>query len=165
MCSFHLARTYTHTHTHTHTYTNTHTNTFEHTRTHTHAHTHIHANTHTYTRTHTHTHHCRWTLLDANIWKQLNSLKGGNTVTEQCKTPVYRPARTPGCPVLRVCCLPPVWSRVPRFFAGSDPQGHAATMLLYHTATLPVLSRDEHDRFTMLLYHTATMPRAVKGRA
>jgi len=65
---------------------------------------------------------------------------------------VYRPARTPGCPVLRVCCLPPVWSRVPRFFAGSDPQGHAATMLLYHTATLPVLSRDEHDRFTMLLY-------------
>ena len=72
----------------THTYTNTHTNTFEHTRTHTHAHTHIHANTHTYTRTHTHTHHCRWTLLDANIWKQLNSLKGGNTVTEQCKTPV-----------------------------------------------------------------------------
>ena len=40
---------------------------------------------------------------------------------------VYRPARTPGCPVLRVCCLPPVWSRVPRFFAGSDPQGHAAT--------------------------------------
>jgi len=43
---------------------------------------------------------------------------------------VYRPARTPGCPVLRVCCLPPVWSRVPRFFAGSDPQGHAATMLL-----------------------------------
>ena len=35
---------------------------------------------------------------------------------------VYRPARTPGCPVLRVCCLPPVWSRVPRFFAGSDPQ-------------------------------------------
>ena len=94
---------------------------------------------------------------------------------------VYRPARTPGCPVLRVCCLPPVWSRVPRFFAGSDPQGHAATMLLYHTATLPVLSRDEHDRFTMLLYpccQGASMtvlpccsttllpcPRAVKGRA
>jgi len=42
MCSFHLARTYTHTHTHTHTYTNTHTNTFEHTRTHTHAHTYTH---------------------------------------------------------------------------------------------------------------------------
>ena len=25
---------------------------------------------------------------------------------------VYRPARTPGCPVLRVCCLPPVLNPV-----------------------------------------------------